>query len=68
MAQRDEFPIGMLLPPTTWNAGDAKPGYMALPQPGNLAPGEYQILVGVYDPKNGTPLGEFVPIGRVHLP
>jgi len=68
VAQRDEFPIGMLLPPTTWNAGDAKPGYMALPQPGNLAPGEYQILVGVYDPKNGTPLGEFVPIGRVHLP
>ena len=32
-AQRDEYPIGQLLPPTAWKQGDAKPGYMALPVP-----------------------------------
>ena len=49
VAQRDEFPIGALLPPTTWNAGDAKPGYMALPLPADLLPGDYRVVVGVYD-------------------
>ena len=42
VAQRDDFPIGNLLPPTTWNAGDAKPGYLALPLPPDLAAGTYQ--------------------------
>ena len=68
VAQRDEFPIGTLLPPTTWNAGDAKPGYMALALPGDLAPGEYQVIVGLYDPVSGAPVGEFVTVGEVSLP
>jgi len=68
VAQRDEFPIGTLLPPTTWNAGDEKPGYMALPLPESLAPGEYQVLVGLYDPDTGAPIGEFVTVGEVTLP
>ena len=68
VAQRDEFPIGTLLPPTTWNAGDEKPGYMALPLPEELAPGEYQVLVGLYDPDTGAPIGEFVTVGEVTLP
>jgi hypothetical protein len=54
VVQRDEFPIGPLLPPSTWNAGDAKPGYMALPLPENLAAGEYTLRVGVYDPITGA--------------
>jgi hypothetical protein len=58
VAQRDDFPIGPLLPPTTWNAGDAKPGYLALPQPGDLAPGKYRVTVGVYDPNTGEMFGE----------
>lgn len=48
--QRDDFPIGDLLPPTTWGAGDEKPGYMALPLPAGLKPGVYEINLGLYDP------------------
>jgi hypothetical protein len=67
VAQRDDYPIGTLLPPTTWNAGDAKPGYMALPLGGDLAPGAYQVVVGVYDPANGELFGELVPIGALEI-
>jgi len=66
MAQRDEFPIGALLPPTAWHAGDAKPGYMALPLPAELPPGDYRLRVGVYDPATGAPVGDFVEIGALH--
>ncbi len=68
VAQRDELPIGTLLPPTTWNAGDEKPGYMALPLPQGLAPGDYQVLVGLYDPSTSVPVGEFVTVGTLVLP
>lgn len=67
VAQRDEFPIGALLPPTTWNAGDAKPGYMALPLPAELPPGDYRLLVGVYDPATGAAMGDFVEIDALRL-
>jgi hypothetical protein len=65
VAQRDEFPIGALLPPTTWNAGDVKPGFMALPLPADLPPGDYRVVVGVYDPTTGAALGDFVEIGAL---
>ena len=68
VAQRDEFPIGTLLPPTTWNAGDAKPGYMALTLADDLASGDYRVVVGLYDPSTGTPIGEFVTVGEISLP
>ncbi|MBK8046684.1 MAG: glycosyltransferase family 39 protein [Anaerolineales bacterium] len=64
VAQRDDFPIGPLLPPTTWNEGDAKPGYMALPLPGGLPAGEYRLVAGVYDPNSGAELGDAVEIGK----
>ncbi len=66
VAQRDEFPIGALLPPTTWNAGDVKPGFMALPLPAELPPGDYRVVVGVYDPATGAPVGDLVEIGALH--
>lgn len=67
MAQRDDFPIGPLLPPTTWNAGDAKPGYLALPLPANLPPGGYTLTAGVYDPASGSTYGESLPIAHYTL-
>ncbi len=30
VSQSDGFPMGPLLPPTAWDAGDSKPGYMVL--------------------------------------
>jgi hypothetical protein len=50
VSQNDGLPIGPLLPPTTWNSGDDKPGYMVLRIPETAAPAEYDIAVGMYDP------------------
>lgn len=50
ISQRDDYPIGPLLPPSTWNMGDEKPGFMALPIPANLSAGDYQVVMGLYDP------------------
>jgi hypothetical protein len=52
ISQYDDYPIGPLLPPTTWQPGDAKPGYMALPMP--TAPGPFGAVVGVYDRSTGA--------------
>jgi hypothetical protein len=63
LSQRDNFPIGPLLPPTTWSSGDKKPGYMALSLPANLPPGNYTVTVNLYDPATGAivPHGEEQP-------
>jgi len=50
VSQSDGYPIGPLLPPTTWGAGDDKPGYMVLPIPATLPPGQYRVALGLYDP------------------
>ena len=63
-AQRDEYPIGQLLPPTTWKQGDAKPGYMALPVPPDLPAGTYQVTVDVYDPATQAPYGSPVTVAQ----
>ncbi len=67
VAQRDDFPIGTLLPPTTWQDGDAKPGYMALPLPPDLTPGTYRVVVGVYNPDTGAPYGTFTDLAKLDL-
>ncbi|MFN2164739.1 MAG: hypothetical protein ACK2U9_00580, partial [Anaerolineae bacterium] len=53
VSQIDGYPIGPLLPPTTWAAGDEKPGYLVLPLPATLAPGRYRLVLGLYDPAAG---------------
>jgi hypothetical protein len=50
VSQSDGLPIGPLLPPTTWDAGDTKTGYMVLQVPETVAPGEYDLAIGLYDP------------------
>jgi mannosyltransferase len=50
VSQGDSYPIGPLLPPTTWSAGDDKPGYTILEIPETVAPGEYNLAMGLYDP------------------
>ncbi len=56
VAQHDDFPIGDLLPPTTWAAGDRKPGYAALALPTDLPPGDYAVTVHLYDPATLAPV------------
>jgi hypothetical protein len=55
VSQVDEFPIGPLLPPTTWSEGDRKPGFLALKVPHGLASGQYQVLAALYDPATLEP-------------
>ena len=50
VAQRDDFPIGPLLPPTVWGADDQKSGYMALPLPEAISDGRYDLQVALYNP------------------
>ena len=73
VAQRDEYPIGQLLPPTTWSQGDAKPGYMALPLPPHLptgsVPGHRRRLrplhaVTLYPSRHYRPLHPPAPSGE----
>ena len=62
VAQVDQYPIGMLLPPTAWAAGERKPGYMALSIP-PAASGRYTLQARVYDPATLKPLPYFTPDG-----
>lgn len=50
ISQSDGYPIGPLLPPSTWNDGDQKTGFMSLSLPAGLENGKYSIDVGMYDP------------------
>lgn len=50
VALSDDYPIGPLLPPTTWSEGDRKSGYMALSIPAGTRPGSYALTVSLYDP------------------
>ena len=61
LSQRDDFPIGPLLPPSTWNAGDVKPGYLALPIAQSTPPGSYQLSVNLYDPTTLAPIPHRTP-------
>lgn len=60
LAQADELPIGTLLPPTTWGAGDRKPGYLAVSLPASLPPGDHVIELAVYN------AADLVPIEALH--
>ena len=55
VAQLDQYPIGTLLPPSVWSAGDRKPGYMALTIP-PVDAGRYTLRASIYDPVTLKPL------------
>ena len=52
VAQEDAFPIGPLLPPSTWGEGDVKPGLMSIPL--GVPPGTYRLTLTLYDPATLT--------------
>ncbi len=65
------------LPMTTWPMNATIAGNYALPLPVNLPPGEYTVIVGLYDWQAGANLaatgsnvqpGHIVDIGRLRLP
>jgi hypothetical protein len=56
LAQRDGQPVQWLRPISTWQPGEEIVDHYGLLLPDDLAPGQYTILVGLYDPVSGQRL------------
>lgn len=69
VTQRDTEPVGDSRPTNTWRSGDRIEDNYALPVPLDLAPGQYRLLVAVYDAESGQRLqyagGDAVELGSV---
>jgi uncharacterized membrane protein len=57
VAQGDNQPLGGSWPTSRWRVGDLVTDYYMVPLPTTLAPGEYTLAVGMYDPADGTRVG-----------
>jgi len=49
VAQRDAEPVGNTFPTTAWTPGETVVDNHGLPLPDDLPPGEYQLIVGLYN-------------------
>lgn len=50
-AQLDRIPVDWLRPTTGWRKGEVLVDVYALPIPQDLPPGDYSLMVGMYDPE-----------------
>lgn len=73
-AQHDGVPGAGLLPMTAWTPGEPVTDRFAISLPGDLAPGEYEIRVGLYHPESGLRLAatggsergaDYLVLGRI---
>lgn len=77
VAQRDSEPLGGSRPTTTWNVGETVTDRVGLLLPTDLLPGDYELLVGMYDPEtlerlplldaSGQMIGDSISLGSVHI-
>lgn len=56
IAQRDGQPVQWLRPTSTWQPGEEVFDRYGIPLPGDLPPGRYSLVVGLYDPVTGQRL------------
>ncbi len=56
VAQQDNLPVGGLAPTTSWQPGKVVWDAYKLQLPGDLAPGEYRLLIGLYTAAGRVPL------------
>lgn len=66
VSEIDDYPIGPLLPPTTWNQDDHKPGYFTLKIPTSATAGSYQIQLLLYDGNTLDPVPS-IPLEATNL-
>jgi hypothetical protein len=72
-AQRDFEPLGGTWPTTSWQAGEAVVDGAGLWLPASLAPGDYSLVVGLYNPETGQRLlargaeADSIPLARVRV-
>jgi hypothetical protein len=69
VAQRDGEPVGGSRPTDTWQAGEQVTDNYALPLPLGTPPGDYRLVVALYDAQTGQRLqhagGDAVELGAV---
>jgi hypothetical protein len=77
VAQADSIPGGGLLPMTGWQPGEVIADRFAIVLPPDLASGEYEIRVGIYNPATKLRLpvlnapehgGDYVIMGQLRIP
>lgn len=56
VAQRDSEPVGGMRPTTGWEVGEEIEDRYGILLPGDLAPGKYELVVGMYEPESGERL------------
>ena len=64
----DHRPGGVYLPSTLWRSGDVIADRFHLTLPADLAPGEYTLLAGFYDPATGERIAEPLAVGALLIP
>lgn len=77
IAQRDSEPLGGSRPTTTWRPGETVTDRVGLLLPPEMVPGDYEMLVGMYDPEtlerlsvfdaSGQRIGDSISLGSVQL-
>ncbi len=69
IAQHDGDPAGGYTPTSRWRAGELIPDRHRIPYPANLAPGEYRLKAGMYQPEPLLNLAPDPPTpdGRIDL-
>ncbi len=68
VAQADDHrPGGEYLPATLWRAGDVVQDRFGLTVPSNLAPGDYTLVAGFYNPVSGERMAAPLPVAVVRL-
>lgn len=56
VAQSDRRPFGGRFPTPVWRPGEMLKDELSIPVPGQIAPGEYRIRIGLYDRAGRLPL------------
>ena len=64
VAQQDGPPVYNYVPTTFWQAGDRIYDEKTITLPADLSPGDYTLVVGLYDPATGERLPAVGPDGR----
>jgi len=77
LAQRDSEPLGGSRPTTIWSPGEMVTDRVGLLLPSDMLPGDYELLVGMYDPETlerlplldagGQTIGDSISLGSVHI-
>jgi len=76
LAQHDSRPVGGSRPTTGWLVGEIIPDNHGVFIPWGMSPGEYQLVIGMYEPQtgerlsvasNGEVIGDNLPLTQIRI-